>query len=46
MVVRFEKSLFPVARLDWGNRQTKIDVPTDIFSQGRKNSLARGTKIP
>ena len=32
------------ARLYWGDGKTKSDVPTDIFSQGRKKPLARGAK--
>ena len=33
MVFGVEKSRGPVARLDWGNEQTKSDVSTDIFCQ-------------
>ena len=46
MVVAVEKSQGPFARLDWGDRKTKNEVPTDIFSQGHENPLARGKKIP
>ena len=46
MVVGVDKSRVPVTRLDWGDGQTKSDVPTDIFRQGHKNILARGAKIP
>ena len=46
MVVGVDKSRGPVARLDWGDGKTKIDVPTDIFSQGREKPLARGAKSP
>ena len=44
MVVGVDKSRGPVDRLDWGDGKTKIDVPTDIFSQGREKTLARGAK--
>ena len=44
MVVGVEKSRGPVAILDWGNGQTKHDMPTNIFSQGRKKPLSRGAK--
>ena len=30
----------------WGNGKTKNDVPTDIFSQGHENPLARGQENP
>ena len=30
----------------WGDRQTKSDGPTDIFSQGRKKALTQGRKNP
>ena len=33
MLVGFEKNLGTVVRLDWGNGQTKSDVPTDILFQ-------------
>ena len=46
MLVGVEKIRIPVARLDWGDGQTKSDAPTDIFSQGRKRPLARGAKSP
>ena len=46
MVVGVYKSRGTVARLDWGDGKTKSDVPTDIFIQGRKKSLARGAKSP
>ena len=46
MVVGVDKIRGPVARLDLGNGKTKSDVPTDIFSQGRENPLARGAKRP
>ena len=46
MVVGVEKSRGPVARLDWGDGQTKNEVPTEIFSQGQENPLARGEKSP
>ena len=35
MVVLVENIRGTVARLDWGDGQTKIDVPTDIFFQWR-----------
>ena len=40
MVVGAEKSRGPVARLDWGDRTTKSDVPTDILSQGHEKALS------
>ena len=46
MVFGVEKSRDTVPRLDWGDGQTKNDVPTNIFSQGHKNPLDRGKKIP
>ena len=46
MLVGVENIQGPVARLDWGDGQTKNDVPTDIFSQGYKNPLARGREKP
>ena len=35
MVVLVEKFQGPAVRLDWGNGQTKNDMPTDIFCQWR-----------
>ena len=46
MVVGFEKSQGQVARLDWSDRQTKMDVPTDIFIQGCENPLSRVFENP
>ena len=46
MLVGFDKSRGPVARLDWGEIQTKNDVPIDIFSQGHEKPLARHKKSP
>ena len=39
MVVGFEKSQGPVARLDCGYGQTKSDSPTEIFCQWRASLL-------
>ena len=39
MVVGVEKIRVPVARLDWVDGQTKNDVATDIFIQGREKPL-------
>ena len=46
MVVGVEKIQGPVARLDWGDGQTKSDVPTDMFSQGLEKPVSRGSKSP
>ena len=46
MVIVVEKSQDPVFRLDWGDGQTKSDVPTDIFSQGREEPLSNSAKSP
>ena len=35
MVVGVDKSQGPVVILNWGNEQTKSDVPTDILCQWR-----------
>ena len=46
MVVEFDKIQGPVAIIDWGNGQTKNDMPTDILSQEHEEPLARGEKSP
>ena len=46
MVFGVEKNRGPVARLDWGEIQTKNYVPIDIFSQGHEKPLARHKKSP
>ena len=46
MLVGFEKSQGLVARLYWGDGQTKNDVTTEIFSQGHKKPFARGQENP
>ena len=42
VVVGVDNIRGPVAILDWGDGQTKSDMPTDIFIQGCENPLSTG----